>query len=81
MVRNITRVMFVLLSGSFQDTHNVGDYITFLKMLLEVFFILFIFREREREKARERNTDVSVASCTPPTGHPAHNPGMCPDWE
>ena len=22
-----------------------------------------------------------VASCTPPTGDPACNPGMCPDWE
>ena len=22
-----------------------------------------------------------VASCAPPTGDLAHNPGMCPDWE
>ena len=22
-----------------------------------------------------------VASLTPPPGDPAHNPGMCPDWE
>ena len=22
-----------------------------------------------------------VASLTPPTEDPAHNPGMCPDWE
>ena len=25
--------------------------------------------------------DQSVASCTPPTGDPARNPGMCPEWE
>ena len=23
----------------------------------------------------------SVASCTPPNGDLAYNPGMCPDWE
>ena len=22
-----------------------------------------------------------VASCAPPTGKPALNPGMCPDWD
>ena len=22
-----------------------------------------------------------VASCVPPTGDLAHNPGVCPDWE
>ena len=50
-------------------------------------FYLFIFRERGgREKERERNINVwekdqLVASCTPPTGDLAHNPGMCPDWE
>ena len=39
-----------------------------------------------REKERERNIDVqekhqSIASCTPPTGDLAHNPGMCSDWD
>ena len=55
-------------------------------MPLATFFlkILFIFREREREG--ERNISVQeihqlVASCTPPTGDLACNPGMCPDWE
>ena len=43
--------------------------------------ILFIFRERGREEERERNIHQSVASCTPPTGDLAQNPGMCPDWE
>ena len=32
--------------------------------------------EREGEKHQ-----CVVASRTPPTGDPAHIPGMCPDWE
>ena len=40
----------------------------------------------KREKERERNIDVRgidglVASCMPPSGDLACNPGMCPDWE
>ena len=42
--------------------------------------ILFIFRERGREGEGEEQQCV-VASCVPLTGHLAHNPGMCPDWE
>ena len=47
---------------------------------------LFLERGEGREKERERNIDVPekqrlVASCTPPTGDLAHNPGLCPDWE
>ena len=47
---------------------------------------LFLEREEGREQERQRNIDVqeiyqSVASCTPPTGDLARNPGMCPDWE
>ena len=57
--------------------------------------ILFIYVQREGKGGRktgretlmcERNINVqekhpSVASCTPPTGDPAHNPGMFPDRE
>ena len=44
--------------------------------------ILFIFRERGEEGEREREKhQCVVASHRPPTGDPAHNPGMCPDWE
>ena len=32
--------------------------------------------EREEEKHH-----CVVVSHVPPTGDPAHNPGMCPDWE
>ena len=36
-------------------------------------------REREAEGEGEKHQCV-VASCTPPTGDLARNPGMCPDW-
>ena len=53
---------------------------------LKFFKDLFIFRERYREGERKRDLNVqeihrSVASCTPPSGDLACNPGMCPDWE
>ena len=35
---------------------------------------------REKEREREKHQCV-VASCAPPTGDLAHNPGMCPYWE
>ena len=43
-------------------------------------------RREGRKRERERNINVPekhqlVASCAPPTGYLAHNPGMCPDWE
>ena len=41
-------------------------------------FYLFLFRERGRKR---RKYQCVVASHTPPTGHLAHNPGMCPAWE
>ena len=34
----------------------------------------------EEEREGEKHQCV-VASCAPPTGDLAHNPGMCPDWE
>ena len=30
---------------------------------------------------RKRGRECVVASCAPPTGDLARNPGMCPDWE
>ena len=44
------------------------------------FIYLFSERGEGREKEGEKPQCV-VASCTPPTGDLAHNPGMCPDWE
>ena len=41
---------------------------------------LFIFREREGEREGEKHQCVVASHMPPPTGHPAGNPGMCPDW-
>ena len=43
-------------------------------------FYLFIFREGKGGRKRGKYQFV-VASCAPPTGDLAHNPGMCPDQE
>ena len=45
-------------------------------------FIYLVFRERGREGEREgeKHQWVIVPHASP-TGDPAHNPGMCPDWE
>ena len=43
-------------------------------------FYLFIFRAGEGSRKGEKHQCV-VASQTPPTGDPARNQGMCPDWE
>ena len=41
-----------------------------------------MFRERGREGEREgEKHQCVVVSHMPPTGDPACNPGMCPDWE
>ena len=54
-------------------------------MLLFLFFkrfYLFIFRERGREGEIEgEKHQCVVASHEAPTGDPACNPGMSPDWE
>ena len=45
-------------------------------------FFIFIFIERGRVGEREgQKHECVVASCMPPTGDLACNPGMCPDWE
>ena len=49
-------------------------------------FYLLLERGEGREKERDRNIDVLdihqlVASCTPPIGELACNPGVCPNWE
>ena len=43
-------------------------------------FYLLIFRERWREGEWGKHQCVGALN-TPPTGDPAPNPGMCPDWE
>ena len=41
-------------------------------------FIYLFLESREREGEKHQ---CVVASCAPPTGGLARNPGMCPDWE
>ena len=41
---------------------------------------LFTYVKTEGEKEEEKQQCV-VASCAPPAGDLAHNPGMYPDWE
>ena len=59
-------------------THSL-NYLQVSATELFIFFkILFIyFLERWEVKERGKHQCV-VASCTPPTGDPASNPGMCP---
>ena len=44
-------------------------------------FYLFIFRERRKEGERGEKYQCVVASCAPPTGDPACNPGTYTNWE
>ena len=45
-----------------------------------LFICLVLERGREGEREGKKHQSV-VASCAPPTGDLAYNPGMCPDWE
>ena len=54
----------------------------------KIFSIYFLFRGSRREGERERGRNINVrekhcsgASCAPPPGDQAHNPGMCPHRE
>ena len=70
---------------SFKDAKTNGEnkYFCMLGMLavfLKKIFDLFIFRERGRVGEREEEKyQCMVASCAPPTGDLAYNPGMFPD--
>ena len=45
-------------------------------------FIYLVFRQRGREGERKgKKRQCVVASCAPPNGDLAHNPGMCSDWK
>ena len=50
------------------------------RLFLKDFIYLFLERGEGREEEGEKHQCV-VASCTPPTGDLACNPGMCHDWE
>ena len=61
-----------------ENIWKVTIYFKNLILLLTFFFLKIFFRERGREGEKHQ---CVVASCVPPTGGQAHNPGMCPDWE
>ena len=52
-----------------------------MRTFLKTFIYFFLDRGEGREKERERNINVVGAFLAPPTGDPAQNPGMCPEWE
>ena len=56
-------------------------YLFIFVCFLKKRFYLFIFRERGKEGEKGEKHHSVFASCTPPTGALACNPGMCPDWE
>ena len=45
-----------------------------------ILFICVCLLERKGERQGDKH-QRAVASCAPPTGDLARNPGMCPDWE
>ena len=51
-----------------------------MKYSLRFYFFIFRKRGQDGERKGEKHQCV-VASCVPPTGDLAHNPGTCPDWE
>ena len=55
-----------------------GFFLT--NIFLKDFIYLLLERGREGEREGEKHQCV-VASCAPPTGDLAHDPGMCPDRE
>ena len=70
-------VNVVLFAFSVRGSFSSSDSYLFI---FKILFIYFLERGEGREKERERHISV-VASCAPPPGALAHNPGMCPDWE
>ena len=67
---------FRLVWAEFVSVHCSAHSRCSIQTFLQKIY-LFIFRERRREGEKHQ----SVASRTPPTGHLARNPGMCPDRE
>ena len=65
-------LMVAILTG-------VKWYLIVVLFLLKYFIYLFLERGKEGEREGAKHQCV-VASCVPPTGDLACNPGMCPDW-
>ena len=76
-LKSVCKVPLTFLMCSSRNLqYHIGTIFT--SKSLPIFKILFIFRQRGREGERGKHQCV-VASCAPPTGDLAHNPGMSPD--
>ena len=67
-----------------QSPSKFMSWAVHINSLASPFPILYLFLERgeRKEKDREKNShQCVVATCTPPTGGLACNPGMYSDWE
>ena len=68
-------------TGGFLSLHCKDAYRSdFIYLFIYLFIKINFFLERGDGREREKYQCV-VASCVPPTGDLACNPGMCPDWE
>ena len=62
------------------EENSIEKKTIYTNMFFKDFIYLFLERRREGIREGEKHHCV-VASCAPPTGGLACNPGMCPDWE
>ena len=78
-----------LLSPFFGFFFGLPFPVSYLKITLLLYFLIFVkdfylfiyfYTEGKGEREGGKHHCV-VASCMPPTGDLACNPGMCPDWE
>ena len=64
-----------------QSTRRKSDFLTKITQFF-FNFIYLLLRERGRKGEKHQcMRDTLIASCTPPAGDQACNPGMCPDCE
>ena len=50
-------------------------------LFLQFFKRFYFFTERQKGREKEKETSLRGRLLQAPTGDPACNPGMCPDWE
>ena len=90
---DMVQILLIICILHFWDLSGIEEYFTlqknhikqkYFQSITPQFFkkISFIYFQTEWEEGRKRGKhQCVVASCAPPTGDMACNPGMCPDWE